>query len=55
MLVGNREWMRRNGHHVEADLDAAMASHEAKGQTAVLVAVDGEVGGGGAARHQLPR
>lgn len=35
--------MRRNGHHIEADVDAAMASHEAKGQTAVLVAIDGDV------------
>jgi len=34
--------MRRNGHHIKADLDAAMSSHEAKGQTAVLVAIDGE-------------
>ncbi|XP_056882868.1 copper-transporting ATPase 2 isoform X2 [Takifugu flavidus] len=41
VLIGNREWMRRNGHHIEADVDAAMASHEAKGQTAVLVAIDG--------------
>lgn len=43
VLIGNREWMRRNGHHIQADVDAAMASHEAKGQTAVLVAIDGEV------------
>uniref|UniRef100_H3CZ42 Copper-transporting ATPase 2 n=1 Tax=Tetraodon nigroviridis TaxID=99883 RepID=H3CZ42_TETNG len=41
VLIGNREWLRRNGHRVEADMDAAMASHEAKGQTAVLVAIDG--------------
>ncbi|XP_072235854.1 copper-transporting ATPase 2 [Leuresthes tenuis] len=41
VLIGNREWMRRNGHHIKADLDAAMSSHEAKGQTAVLVAIDG--------------
>ncbi|XP_077422143.1 copper-transporting ATPase 2 [Vanacampus margaritifer] len=40
-LIGNREWMRRNGHHVGADVDAAMLSHEAKGQTSVLVAIDG--------------
>lgn len=43
VLVGNREWMRRNGHHLETDVDAAMASHEDKGQTAVLVSIDGQV------------
>lgn len=42
VLIGNREWMRRNGHHVAPDLDAAMSSHETKGQTAILVAIDGE-------------
>ncbi|CAN9498283.1 unnamed protein product [Ophioblennius macclurei] len=41
VLIGNREWMRRNGHHVGADVDAAMTSHETKGQTAILVAIDG--------------
>uniref|UniRef100_A0A667XMJ9 Copper-transporting ATPase 2 n=1 Tax=Myripristis murdjan TaxID=586833 RepID=A0A667XMJ9_9TELE len=41
VLIGNREWMRRNGHHIGADVDAAMTSHESKGQTAVLVAIDG--------------
>uniref|UniRef100_A0A3B4UBX1 Copper-transporting ATPase 2 n=1 Tax=Seriola dumerili TaxID=41447 RepID=A0A3B4UBX1_SERDU len=41
VLIGNREWMRRNGHHIGADVDAAMSSHETKGQTAVLVAIDG--------------
>lgn len=34
--------MRRNGHHIQADVDAAMSSHETKGQTAILVAIDGE-------------
>lgn len=34
--------MRRNGHHIEADVDAAMSSHETKGQTAILVAIDGK-------------
>ncbi|XP_037122620.1 copper-transporting ATPase 2 [Syngnathus acus] len=41
VLIGNREWMRRNGHHVGADVDAAMSSHETKGQTSILVAIDG--------------
>lgn len=34
--------MRRNGHHIGADVDDAMSSHETKGQTAILVAIDGE-------------
>uniref|UniRef100_G3PQ36 Copper-transporting ATPase 2 n=1 Tax=Gasterosteus aculeatus aculeatus TaxID=481459 RepID=G3PQ36_GASAC len=41
VLIGNREWMRRNGHHIGEDVDAAMSSHETKGQTAILVAIDG--------------
>ncbi|KAM4601643.1 copper-transporting ATPase 2 isoform 2-T2 [Polymixia lowei] len=41
VLIGNREWLRRNGHHIRADVDAAMSSHETKGQTAILVAIDG--------------
>ncbi|KAJ3584238.1 hypothetical protein NHX12_014734 [Muraenolepis orangiensis] len=40
VLIGNREWMRRNGHHIGPDVNAAMSSHETKGQTAVLVAID---------------
>lgn len=54
VLIGNREWMRRNGHHIEADVDAAMASHEAKGQTAVLVAIDGDVTQMWVSRRELP-
>uniref|UniRef100_A0A8C5G7V1 Copper-transporting ATPase 2 n=1 Tax=Gouania willdenowi TaxID=441366 RepID=A0A8C5G7V1_GOUWI len=41
VVIGNREWMRRNGHHIRADIEAAMTSHETKGQTAILVAIDG--------------
>ncbi|XP_036401466.1 copper-transporting ATPase 2 [Megalops cyprinoides] len=41
VLIGNREWMRRNGLHINADVDDAMSSHETKGQTAILVAIDG--------------
>ncbi|CAB1327651.1 unnamed protein product [Coregonus sp. 'balchen'] len=44
-LVGDTvsvsEWIRRNGLHVGADVDDAMSSHETKGQTAILVAIDG--------------
>ncbi|KAM4796079.1 copper-transporting ATPase 2 [Rhinophrynus dorsalis] len=41
VLIGNREWMRRNGLHISRDIDEAMTSHEMKGQTAILVAIDG--------------
>nr|XP_023687561.1 copper-transporting ATPase 2 isoform X1 [Paramormyrops kingsleyae] len=41
VLIGNREWMRRNGLQVTADVEDAMSSHESKGQTAILVAIDG--------------
>ncbi|KAM8977604.1 copper-transporting ATPase 2 [Pelodytes ibericus] len=41
VLIGNREWMRRNGLHISSDINEAMTSHEMKGQTAVLVAIDG--------------
>ncbi|XP_075707880.1 copper-transporting ATPase 2 isoform X1 [Rhinoderma darwinii] len=45
VLIGNREWMRRNGLHISCDVDDAMTSHEMKGQTAVLVAIDGALCG----------
>lgn len=41
VLIGNREWMRRNGLHIANDVNDAMTDHETKGQTAVLVAIDG--------------
>ncbi|KAI4880273.1 hypothetical protein NFI96_030715 [Prochilodus magdalenae] len=41
VLIGNRRWMQRNGIQVTADVDEAMSSHETKGQTAILVAIDG--------------
>uniref|UniRef100_A0A803TFP4 P-type Cu(+) transporter n=1 Tax=Anolis carolinensis TaxID=28377 RepID=A0A803TFP4_ANOCA len=45
VLIGNREWMSRNGLHVKNDVDHAMTEHERRGRTAVLVAVDGELCG----------
>lgn len=33
--------MMRNGLEVTDDVDDAMSSHETKGQTAILVAIDG--------------
>ncbi|XP_072466563.1 copper-transporting ATPase 2 isoform X2 [Notamacropus eugenii] len=41
VLIGNREWMRRNGLTISADVNDAMTSHEMKGQTAILVAING--------------
>ncbi|KAM8784570.1 copper-transporting ATPase 2 isoform 5-T5 [Rhynchonycteris naso] len=41
VLIGNREWMRRNGLTISSDVSDAMTDHEMEGQTAVLVAIDG--------------
>nr|XP_012996591.1 copper-transporting ATPase 2 [Cavia porcellus] len=41
VLIGNREWMRRNGLTISSDVSDAMTDHEMKGQTAILVAIDG--------------
>ncbi|KAK6299310.1 hypothetical protein J4Q44_G00308200 [Coregonus suidteri] len=41
VLIGNREWMRRNGLQIRPDVDETMTEHERRGRTAVLVAVDG--------------
>ncbi|KAJ8406011.1 hypothetical protein AAFF_G00308990 [Aldrovandia affinis] len=41
VLIGNREWMRRNGLQVQQHVDEAMIEHERRGRTAVLVAIDG--------------
>uniref|UniRef100_A0A1A8F7R8 P-type Cu(+) transporter n=2 Tax=Nothobranchius korthausae TaxID=1143690 RepID=A0A1A8F7R8_9TELE len=43
VLIGNREWMRRNGLQIRRDIDEAMMEHERRGRTAVLVAVDNEL------------
>ncbi|KAJ6663181.1 hypothetical protein lerEdw1_010317 [Lerista edwardsae] len=45
VLIGNREWMTRNGLLVRTDVDNTMTEHERRGRTAVLVAVDGELCG----------
>lgn len=42
VLVGNREWMIRNGLHVNEGVDSIMKDHEEKGHTAVLCAIDGK-------------
>uniref|UniRef100_A0A1A8J3V2 P-type Cu(+) transporter n=1 Tax=Nothobranchius kuhntae TaxID=321403 RepID=A0A1A8J3V2_NOTKU len=43
VLIGNREWMRRNGLQIRRDIDEAMIEHERRGRTAILVAVDNEL------------
>nr|XP_027778761.1 copper-transporting ATPase 1 isoform X2 [Marmota flaviventris] len=45
VLIGNREWMIRNGLIINNDVDDSMTEHERKGRTAVLVAVDDELCG----------
>ncbi|XP_077029837.1 copper-transporting ATPase 2 isoform X2 [Agelaius phoeniceus] len=45
VLIGNREWMRRNGLNIANDVNDAMTNHEMKGQTAILVAIDGALCG----------
>lgn len=43
VLVGNREWMRRNCVQIRGDIEEAMTDHERRGRTAVLVSVDSEL------------
>ncbi|XP_049729247.1 copper-transporting ATPase 1 isoform X1 [Elephas maximus indicus] len=45
VLIGNREWMTRNGLIINNDVDDSMTEHEKKGRTAILVAVDDELCG----------
>ncbi len=41
VLIGNREWMTRNGIVVTDTINVAMENHESQGNTAVLCAIDG--------------
>lgn len=42
VLVGNREWMRRNGINVPDVVDRIMIDQEEQGQTVVLCAINGK-------------
>jgi len=42
VVIGNREWMKRSGLHVAADVNRTMNKLEVTGQTVVLCAVDGK-------------
>jgi len=42
VVIGNREWMKKSGLSVEADVDRAMKKLEVTGQTVVLCAVNGK-------------
>lgn len=44
LLVGNREWMKKNGLKITNEMDSKMSTHEHQGQTAVLCAINGECG-----------
>ena len=43
VLVGNREWMARNGVEIFPQLETRMVREEENGRTAILLAVDGRL------------
>ncbi|KAJ8928898.1 hypothetical protein NQ314_018469 [Rhamnusium bicolor] len=43
VIIGNREWMHRNGFMVSNELDRNMAAEEEQGRSAVLCAINGKV------------
>ncbi|XP_041455525.1 copper-transporting ATPase 1-like isoform X3 [Lytechinus variegatus] len=45
VLIGNREWMKKNDLMVTDDMNDALGHNEAQGHTAVLVAVDDQIVG----------
>ena len=42
VLIGNREWMKRNHLKIDDGIDKTMSIHEHDGHTAVLIAIDGK-------------
>ncbi|XP_071476855.1 copper-transporting ATPase 2-like [Diadema antillarum] len=45
VLIGNREWMKENELEVTDEMNEALMTHESRGQTAVLVAINGDIAG----------
>uniref|UniRef100_H2Z7G5 P-type Cu(+) transporter n=1 Tax=Ciona savignyi TaxID=51511 RepID=H2Z7G5_CIOSA len=45
LLIGNREWMQRNGISIPDSIDDAMSEQEECGYTAVLTAINGRLEG----------
>ncbi|CAH1118710.1 unnamed protein product [Phaedon cochleariae] len=43
VVVGNREWMSRNGFIVASEIDRNMAAEEEQGRSAVLCAINGSI------------
>ncbi|KAJ8976595.1 hypothetical protein NQ317_005785, partial [Molorchus minor] len=43
VVVGNREWMNRNGFIVTSEIDRSMAVEEEQGRSAVLCAINGNI------------
>jgi len=43
VVIGNREWMKRRGLCVTADVDRTMKQLEVTGQTVVLCAINGQL------------
>lgn len=41
VIVGNREWMNRNGFIVTSEIDREMAAEEEQGRSAILCAING--------------
>lgn len=41
MKIGNREWMLKHKHEVSEEINIRMEEHEEKGETVVLVSIDG--------------
>ena len=42
VVIGNREWMRRHFYVISEDIESDMQDYEERGQTAVLLAIDGK-------------
>ena len=42
MKIGNIEWMLKHEHEVPREISIRMEEHEEKGETVVLVCIDGK-------------